>query len=85
VVGVTTASLIDAQVIAESHYPDTHIGLFADRLVTLYRPELQVGPVPVKPADRDVVCLSGSSPQWDDTRCSRLRFDPQRLGFSTVL
>jgi hypothetical protein len=35
--------------------------------------------------ERNVVELTGTSPKWWDTRCSKLRFDPARLGFETVV
>ena len=85
VVGVTTASLVDDPALAESFHLSTQMRLAADRLVTLHRPELYVETSRAVAADRNVVCLSGTSPRWWDTRCSRLRFEPRRLGFSTVI
>jgi KaiC/GvpD/RAD55 family RecA-like ATPase len=85
VMGVTTASIVDDQALAESFHLSTHIRLTADRLVTLHRPELYVETAHAIAADKNVVCLSGSSPRWWDTRCSRLRFEPRRLGYSTVI
>jgi hypothetical protein len=85
VIGVKTASLLDDEAAAHSFELDRHIRVFADRLVMLHRPELEIETSQVKATDRSVVCLSGTSPHWRDTRCSRLRFDPRRLGFSTVV
>ncbi len=85
VIGVKTASLLDDEAAAHSFELDRHIRVFADRLVMLHRPELEIETSQVKARDRNVVCLSGTSSHWWDTRCSRLRFDPRRLGFSTVV
>jgi hypothetical protein len=83
VMGITTA---DNEATAESLDLSARMHFVADRLVTLNRPELYVATAAqVTPADRNIVCLSGTSPRWWDTRCSRLRFDPRRLGFSTVI
>jgi hypothetical protein len=85
VIGVTTASLVDDHAVAGSFHLETQMRLTADRLVTLHRPELYVETTYAIAADKNVVCLSGTSPRWWDTRCSRLRFDPRRLGFSSVV
>ncbi len=85
VMGVKTASLFDDQAVAEFLELDRHMHVVADRLVTLNRPELYVDTSQAKATDRNIVCLSGASPHWWDTRCARLRFDPRRLGFSTVV
>ena len=83
-VGVTTASLLDDEALAASFGLETEVRMGADRLLSLYRPELYCCSAQVKPGDRNVVCLSGTRPQWWDTRCSGLRFDPRQLGFSTA-
>ena len=57
----------------------------ADRMVWLHRPELYVETSKAVAADKNVVCLTGTSPRWWDTRCSRLRFDARRLEFATVV
>jgi hypothetical protein len=85
VLGVTTASLVDADAMAESFELRAQIRIAADRLVTLHRPALYVENSKAVAADENLVCLTGTSPRWWDTRCSRLRFDPGRLGFSTVV
>ena len=86
VMGVKTASLVDDGALAESFQLSTQLQL-----------RRSVGKIPAPaensmsrlsqaiPADRNVLCLSGKSPRWWDTRCARLRFDPRRLGFSTVV
>jgi hypothetical protein len=85
VMGVKTASLVDDEALAESFELSAQLQFAADRLVSLHRPELYVETSQAIAADRNVVCLSGKSPRWWDTRCSRVRFDPRRLGFSTVV
>lgn len=83
--GVTTASVIDEEALAESFELETQLRVGADRLVSLHRPEIYVDTELVRPEDRNVVCLSGKSLRWWDTRCSKLRFDPRRLRFQTVV
>jgi DnaB-like helicase C terminal domain len=85
VMGIKTASLFEDEAVANSLDLGSHLRVVADRLVTLHRPELYVETSQAKATDRNVVCLSGTSPHWWDTRCSRLRFDPRRLGYSTVI
>jgi hypothetical protein len=85
VMGIKTASLVDGEAVANSINFGDHLRVPADRLVTLHRPELYVETSQATATDRNVVCLTGRSPHWWDTRCSRLRFDPRRLGFSTVI
>jgi hypothetical protein len=85
VMGVKTASLVDDEALANSFHLSAQLQVAADRLVSLYRPELYVETSQAIAADKNVVCLSGKSPRWWDTRCSRLLFDPRRLGFSTVV
>lgn len=84
VMGVTTASLVDNEALAESFYLEERLRMAVDRLVSLYRPELYVGTAEKTAADRNnVVCLSGTARRCD-TRRSRLKFDPGRMGFQTV-
>ena len=85
VMGVKRASLVDDEALAESFHLSTQLQFAADGWVSLHRPELYVETWQAIAADRNVVCLSGKSPRWWDTRCSRLQFDPRRLGFSTVV
>lgn len=85
VMGIKTTSVFDDEAVANSLDLGSHMRVVADRLVTLHRPELYVETSQAKATDRNVVCLSGTSPRWWDTRCSRLRFDPRRLVFSTVI
>jgi hypothetical protein len=51
----------------------------------MHRPEIYIDTDKRDAADKDVVCLSGTSPKWWDTRCARLRFDPSLMGFETVV
>ncbi len=85
IMGVRTASLVDDEALAESFHLSSQLRLAADRWVCMRRPELYVDTENRIAADKDVVCLSGRSPKWWDTRCARLRFDPRRLGFETVV
>jgi hypothetical protein len=85
VMGVTTGSLVDDKSLAESFYLEERLRMAVDRLVSLYRPELSVGTSEKIAADRNVVCLSGTTLRRGDTRRSKLRFDPMRLGFSTLI
>jgi hypothetical protein len=85
VMGVQTASLVDDEALAESFHLSSQLRLAADRWVSMRRPELYVDTDHAIAADKNVVCLSGTSPRWWDTRCARLRFDPSRLGFETVV
>jgi hypothetical protein len=84
VMGVKTASLMDDEAAAESLYVEERLRIAANRWVTLHRPELYVETSQKIAADRNVVCLSGISSRWWDTRNSRLRFDPRRRVFQTV-
>jgi DnaB-like helicase C terminal domain len=84
VMGVTTASLVDDESLAESFYLEERLRIAVDRLVSLHRPELYLETSQKAAADQHVVCLSGRSLRRWDTRRSKLRFDPRRLGFSTV-
>ena len=85
VMGVQTASLMDDEALAESFELSSQLRPAADRWVCMYRPELYVETEHAIAADKNVVCLSGTSSKWWDTRCARLRFDPSRLGFETVV
>jgi len=85
VLGVTTASLMDDEALAASWDLDSEIGRNANHWVKLYRPELYKVTAEVRPEERNVVELTGRSPHWWDTRCSKLRFDPARLGYETVV
>lgn len=83
--GVTTASLVDAEALAKSFYLEERLRMAADRLVSLHRPELYLGTSQKLAADRNVVCLCGTSSRRRDTRRSELRFDAERLRFSTTM
>jgi hypothetical protein len=85
VMGIQTASLVDDEALAESLELSSQLRLVADRWVSMRRPELYVDTDHAIAADKNVVCLSGTSPKWWDTRYSRLRFDPRLLGFETVV
>jgi len=85
VLGVTTASLMDDEALATSSDHESAIRRNSDHWVKLYRPELYKVTAEVRPEERNVVELTGKSPHWWDTRCSKLRFDPSRLGFETVV
>jgi hypothetical protein len=85
VMGVQTASLMDDEALAESVELSSQLRLAADRWVSMRRPELYVDTDQAIAADKNVVCLSGTSPKWWDTRYARLRFDPSRLEFGTVV
>ena len=84
VLGVKTASLVDDEALAESLHLSMQARAAADRWVTLHRPELYLETAERTAVDRNVVCLSGTSSRWWDTRSSRLRFEPDRLQFKTV-
>jgi hypothetical protein len=85
VMGVQTASLVDDEALADSFELSSQLRLAANRWVSMRRPELYVDTDNRVAADKDVVCLSGTSPNWWDTRCARLRFDSSVLGFETVV
>jgi hypothetical protein len=85
VMGVQTASLVDDEALADSFELSSRLRLAANRWVSMRRPELYVDTDNRVAADKDVVCLSGTSPNWWDTRCARLRFDSSVLGFETVV
>lgn len=84
VLGVTTASLMDDRAQSESFELESLLRFRLDHLVLLDRPEISAEVGTVKPKDQNVVCLTGASPRWWDTRYSRLLFDPGHLRFSTV-
>jgi hypothetical protein len=85
VMGVQTASLVDDEALADSFELSSRLRLAANRWVSMRRPELYVDTDNRVAADKDVGCLSGTSPNWWDTRCARLRFDSSVLGFETVV
>jgi hypothetical protein len=85
VMGVQTASLVDDEALADSFELSSRLRLAANRWVSMRRPERYVDTDNRVAADKDVVCLSGTSPNWWDTRCARLRFDSSVLGFETVV
>jgi len=85
VMGLQMASLVDDAALAESFELSSRLRSAADRWVSMYRPELYVDSDHAVAADKNVVCLSGTSPKWWDTRCARLEFDPKRLEFGTVV
>jgi DnaB-like helicase C terminal domain len=85
VMGVQTASLVDDEALAESFELSSRLRLAADRWVYMHRPEIYIDTDKRLAADKNVVCLSGTSPQWWDTRYARLRFDPSLIGFETVV
>jgi hypothetical protein len=80
VVGLTTPSLMES-------VDPTETGdlLGADRYLVMHRPELYCETAKQTLEDRNVACLSGTSPQWWDTRRSRLRFRPRDFKFETVV
>jgi hypothetical protein len=84
VMGVQTASLVDDEALAESCHLSSQLRSAADRWVSMRRPELYVDTEDAIAADKNVVCLSGTSPKWLDTRSARLRFDRTRLEFETA-
>jgi hypothetical protein len=84
VMGVQTASLMDDEALAESFHLTTQLRLAADRWLSMRRPELYVDTDHVVAADKNVVCLTGNSPTWWDTRQARLRFDPSLMRLETV-
>jgi hypothetical protein len=84
VLGVSTASLVDDEALAASRDLESEIRCNADHWVRLYRPELYKVTADVKPKEWNVVELTGTNPRWGDTRCSKLRFDPRDLSFSTI-
>jgi hypothetical protein len=84
VFGITTASLLDDEALAESFELEAELRVRADRLLSLLRPEIYCATDEVKTEDRHVVCLTGTRPTWWDTRCAKLRFEARRLTFSTV-
>jgi hypothetical protein len=85
VVGVTTASLMDDEALAQSHPLESEIRRSADRWVVLHRPEIYRISSERQDSERCLVCSTGTRPSWWDTRCSKLRFDPGLLRFSTVV
>jgi hypothetical protein len=82
--GVTTASLMDDEALAESVEIEAELRVRVDRLLSLIRPEIYCATEEVKPEDRHVVYLTGTRPSWWDTRCAKLRFEARRLTLSTV-
>lgn len=85
VMGVTTASLLNKARQVNSLDLEAAMRIAADRWVSLHRPAVYEESAKFAEEQRNVVCLTGTSPQWWDTRCSKLRFDPRRMGFDTVV
>jgi len=85
ILGITTASLVDDEGLAASFDHESAIRRNANRWVKLHRPAVYRGSDGTGPEERNVVELTGTGPTWWDTRCSKLRFDPARLGFETAV
>jgi hypothetical protein len=84
VFGITTASLMDDDAIMYSFPLESEVRRIADHWVVLHRQEIYRETRERQDSERNLVRLTGTSPSWWDTRCSGLRFDPKRVGFSTV-
>ena len=82
VVGLTTPSLVEC---GDQGETECVLRATADRYLTMHRPEVYCGTAKLKPEYKNVACLTGTRPQWWDTRCSRLRFRPADLKFETVV
>ena len=84
ILGVTTPSLIDEEALAASLHIESRIKSAADPLVSLLCPAAYLATHQITAENRNVVQLTGTSPSWWDTRCSKLRFEARRLSFATV-
>lgn len=82
VMGIKTPSAMESRNVSEI---ECMMRAMADRWLVLHRPEIYCATADVRQEDRNVVGLTGTSPQWWDTRCSRLRFRPRDLAFETVV
>jgi len=85
VMGVTTASLMDVEALAASRDLESELRRNADHWVNLHRPELYKSTADVRAGERNVVELTGTSPKWWDTRCSKVRYDAREISFATVI
>ena len=85
VMGITTASLMDVEALAASRDLESALRRNADHWVRLHRPELYKSTADGRAGERSVVELTGTSPKWWDTRCSKLRYDAGNGSFATVI
>lgn len=83
--GVTTASLVDCEAIVESSPLESEIRIRTDRLLTLHRPTIYKETAALRQEEKNLVRLTGTCPEWWDTRCSTLRFNARPLAFETVV
>lgn len=84
ILGVTTPSWNDEEALAASLHTQSRLKAVADRFISLYRPDFYLETQQVTAETRDAVRLTGTSPFWWDTRCSKLRFEARQLSFVTV-
>jgi hypothetical protein len=84
VLGVTTGSLMEDEALALACPLESEMRRSVDHWVVLHRPEIYRESRERQDSERNLVCLKGTIPSWWDTRCSELRIDPGRVGFSTV-
>ena len=82
--GLTTASLVDEEALSATFSIESAIRCQSDRWVVLYRPELYRTTEESRPAERNLVRLTGSSPASPHTRYSELRYNFSTLSFATV-
>jgi hypothetical protein len=81
IVGFSTPSLLDSEAPTDLECMFRSV---TDRWLVLHRPALYCATDQIGREDPHVVCLKGTSPQWWDERCARLRWWPERHGFETL-
>lgn len=84
ILGVRTPSPIDDAALAASVDVEWRIKAVADKAVSLLCPAIYLETHQVTAKNRNVVHLTGTSPSWWDTQCSKLRVEARPLSFSTV-
>ncbi len=82
--GVTMASLVDGAELAASLPLEWEIRDKADRLLALHRPALYKETAALREEEKSLVRLTGTCPEWWDTRCADLRLDARHLKFETI-
>lgn len=82
--GLTTASLVDDEALSAAFSLESAIRYQSDRWLVLYRPELYRTTEEARPAERNLVRLTGTSPSSPHTRHSELRYNFSALSFATA-
>ena len=82
--GLTTASLIDEEALSATFSLESAIRCQSDRWVVLHRPELYQTTEETRPAERNLVRLTGTGLACPHTRYAELRYNFSTSSFATA-